>query len=366
MSKALRFLGAVAVAGATVPFLGVTPASAADSAITPSTGAYFYAEGVRKPDESPIAPPNITGNETDRVAPGNLAVAAMAGREDKVSFLLFDLLDIVPGSAVTKATLTLPLVPNDPNNASFGQAPEKVVACMAGDEGFNGDDGASIQDAPARKCTAFSAAGKASADGKSYVFDITKLAAGWVDGDNDGVALTSAEGARSTPFQVVFAGADKAKLAVTYTPGAGEDELPTFDAPPPLAGGTGSADLGGGFSGGTIPAPPADSGGFGAVSPPVVTDPAPAPAPAAAPVAAPVAAPAAQAAVPVSVETLRPTNAFWLAGILLAALLALLSLIMGDPTVPVATAKPTRLSRALADRQRGTSARPAFGRAATA
>jgi hypothetical protein len=118
------------------------------------------------------------------------------------------------------------------------------------------------------------------------------------------------------------------------------------------------------MTGGTLAPPPTDSG-FGAVSPPVVPD-APAPAAGVPPQAAPVAAPPAQALQPVSLETLQPTTAFWLGGILLAAILVLLSLIMGDSSVPQATTKPSRLARALADRQRGVgSARPALGRAAT-
>ena len=359
MSKALRLLSAVAVAAATVPFFGVGPALADETKLAPSTGAYFYAEAIRKPDESPQPPPNVTAIAVDRVAPGNLAVAAQGGQEDKVSFLLFDLLEVVPGSVVSKATLTLPLVDNDNDNFSYGHIPEKVRACGAGDEGFNGDDGTSIQDAPARLCDVFSAPAKASTDGKSYVIDITKLAQTWVDAGNDGVALTAAEGAATTPFQVVFAPAEKASLALTFTPGADDVALPTV--PSVGSGTTTSPDLG--MTGGTIAPPPTDSG-FGAVSPPVVPD-APAPAAGVAPQAAPAAAPA-QALQPVSLETLRPTTAFWLGGIVLAALLVLLSLIMGDSSVQQATTKPSRLARALADRQRGVgSARPALGRAAT-
>lgn len=361
MIKTLRLLSAVAVAAATVPFFGVGAASAEESKITASAGAYFYAEGLRKPDESPQAPPNLTGERLDGVAPGNLAVAAQGGQEDKASFLLFDLLDVTPGSVVTKATLTLPLVENDPPaNVTYGELPEKVRACGAGDEGFGGEDGTSLQDAPARLCDVFSAPAKASVDGKSYVIDVTKLAATWVDGANDGIALTAAEGAATTPFQVVFAPAEKATLALSFT--AGPDDVAPPTVPSVGTGTTTSPDLG--MTGGTI-APPPDSG-FGAVSPPVVPD-APAPAAGVAPEAAPVAAPPAQALQPVALETLQPTTAFWLGGILLAAVLVLLSLIMGDSSVPQATAKPSRLAKALADRQRGVgSARPALGRAATA
>lgn len=358
MSKVVRLIGAIALATATVPFLGVSPASADDATLAPSTAGYFYAEGIRKPDESPAAPPNLTGDHFDGVAKGNLAVSAKGGSEDKVSFLLFDLLDVLPGSTVSKATLTLPLVDNaPPDNVSYGQDPAKVRACAAGDEGFNGDDGIAIQDAPARKCDVFSSPAKASVDGKSYVIDITKLAQTWVDANNDGIALTAAEGASTTPFQVVFASADKIKLALSYTAGSSL----TPPVAPPVTAGVPPVDSG--FSGGVAPAPTVDSG-FGTVASPVVPV-APAPAPGVAP--APATAPVAQApAVPVALSTsIRPTTPFWLGGLLLALALILISLIMGDTSVSQANTKPTRLARALAARQRGIAASPGFGRPAT-
>lgn len=348
-ARVARLVAAATLAAAATPLLAA-PAYAESSSITASTGGYFYAEGIRKPDQSPAAPPNITAAELDRVGPGNLPVAAQAGREDKVSFLLFDLLDILPGSTVTKATLTLPLVPDDANNSSYAAAPAKVRACMSGPEGFNGDDGTSIQDAPARKCAAFSAPAKASADGKAYVFDLTKLAAGWVDGDNDGVALTAAEGAMTTPFQVVFGPAAKAVLDLEYTPAAPVSQPPPLTTGPDLgvgSGGTGSS----GDLGGFLP-PPADTGSAPPLDVQPVTPPAPAPAPGVAPAPQTAVAPVA-AAGPRSLESLRPSAQFWLVGLLLAGLLVLLSRILGDATTAAVTSRPSRLTRALDERRRG-------------
>ncbi len=362
MAKSHRLLGVVMAAGLSVPFLGVGPALAEDTTtLAPSTGAYFYAEGVRKPDQSPYSPPNLTGDKLDGVAAGNLAVAAKGGTEDKVSFLLFDLLDVVPGSVVSKATLTLPLVPNDASNNSYAQDPVKVRACAAGDEGFNGDDGTAIQDAPSRKCDIFSSIAKASADTKSYVIDVTKLAQMWVDTNNDGLALTASPGALTTPFQVVFAAAAKAQLAVSYTAPA-TDVLPPV-APPVNGGVSTTPDLSSGFTGGVAPAPSVGSG-FGSVAAPVVPV-APAPAPGVAPAAPVVAAPAAALGPIVLSTSQRPTGQFWLAGLLLLGALGLLSLILGDTEVPLASSRPSRLVRALSDRQRtAPGARPALGRAA--
>jgi len=356
-------IGAVALATAAVPFLGVTPAYAESSTVTPGSQGYFNAAGVDKPDAFPASLPNPI-NSVDGVDKDHLAVAARNGQEDKVSALMFDLSTLGFGSIVTKAELTLPLGVGTTNLQSAG-APEKVRVCAAGETGFGGEDGAAIALAPERLCKVFaSPAGKFSADKKAYVYDITKLAAVWVDGANDGLTLTAAEGALTTPFQVVFQPGPKVSLAVEYTPGAplpGELTAPPADSD---SGVSSSPDLGG-FSGGTDAGPPSDSG-FGAVAAPVVPE-APAPVAGVAPqAAAPQTAPAA-AAGPIDLETLQPTTAFWLGGLLLAGLLALLSLIMGDSsTSSAATKRPSRLANALSDRQRGTSAaRPSFGRPAT-
>jgi hypothetical protein len=361
VSKALRLLGAVALATATVPFYAVGPASAASSLSLPASAqGYFNASAVDKPEQSPAAPP-VNATVADGVDAGNLAVAAKGGTEDKVSALLFDLSALEPGTVVTKAVLTLQLAEGG-TNVNASPAPEKVRACAAGPEGFGGDDGAAIALAPARLCDVFAAPAKASADAKSYVIDITKLAATWIDGINDGITLTAADGAATTNFQVVFQPGTAADLALEYTPAPETATPPVVDVPD--AGTSGTPDLGG-VSGGVTPAPPADTGGYGSTTTPTVPE-VPAPTAGVAP-APPVAAPAVAAPVKaVSLEVLRPTTAFWVGGILLAAVLVLLSLIMGDANVPAASTRPTRLAKALTDRQRGTSAlRPAFGRPLT-
>lgn len=354
MSKVLRTMGALALATASVPFLAVGPAAAAQTiTVGGSAQGYFNASAVDKPDPLPAAPPNVA-TQVDGVEPGNLAVAAKGGSEDKVSAILFDLSALEPGSLVTKAVLTLPLAEGG-QNLNLSAAPEKVRACAAGDTGFGGEDGSAIALAPKRLCKVFAAPGKFSPDKKSYVFDITKLAATWVDGPNDGLTLTAAEGADSTNFQVVFQPATKvAKLAVEYTPAAG-----TIAPPPTVGTGTTTSPDLSGISAGVAPLPPS-TGSFGSVSPPSLPV-VPAPAPGLAPVAAPAAAPA---TVPMALSTsARPTGQFWLAGLLLAAALLLLSLIMGDTSVAAAAKRPSRLSRALADRQRGADfARPSLGR----
>lgn len=352
MSKLLRASAVVAAASLAVPLWGVPTASAATATEPASADGYFSATGVPDTGTDAGKPQNVTA-EADGVAPGNLAVAGGEGSEQKVSFLFFGL-DALPfGGSITKALLTVPLVPADPakGNVVVAADPAKVRACLAGPEGFGGEHGESLTVAPKRLCKQAQAPAKLSADGKSYVFDVTKIAAVWSTASNDGLALTTAEGADTTPFQIVFAPGSEAMLAYETTE-------PVDVAPPSLpetqtstdAGGTdgGSIDLGGGFGGDTS----SSDAGLGAVESPVV--PADAPLPAAQPQGAEPQVAAAPAASGVALsEALRPTVLFWVGGLLLAAALALLSLIMGDPRIPQARARQSRLTQSLQARESG-------------
>lgn len=362
MSKVVRTSAAVAAGVLAVSSWAVPAAFAATATENASTGAYFSSTGVPDTGTDAGKPPNLTA-EADGVAPGHLAVAGSNGEEQKVSFLRFDLLDLEFGSTITSARLSVPVAPSGNGNVHARPAPEKVRACPAGPEGFGGEDGAAIGVAPERLCDQASAPAEASEDGKSYVFDLTAIAAGWAD-MNDGVALTVAEDA--SPFQVVFRPAEEATLSYEATPPA-EGPLPggNLGAQPDFGGDTGSdgfsGGLGGGFGDGFDSGSDAglgggsfDDGGFGSVDGPVVSEgelPAPADeAPGAEPQVA------LSPAVPAGFgESLRPTAAFWLGAVLFAAVLALLSLIMGDPRLPAANARQSRLSQALQARERGAS-----------
>jgi hypothetical protein len=355
-----RFVRASAVLAASVlavPVWAVPSASAAELSEAAQYGAYFSSTGVSQqglPAESPLPPPNATA-DADGVAPGNLAVAASGTQEEKVSFLFFALADVPLDATITKAVLSVPLVPDEkPRNVVLNASPDFVRACKSGPEGFFGDDAQALRLAPQRLCGEFaSEPAKLSADGKAYEFDITGLAATWLTA-NDGVALTVAE-LSAQPFQVVFAPADQARLALTYTGGTPlvETPLPTVDS--------GSVPLAGGFgfdSGASLPT--FDTGGFGSVAAPVVDSALPAlPDAAAAGPEPAVAQP--QAVVPVAATmpdvSSVPSLSFWAGLALLAGVLALLGLIMGDPRVPAPTAaaRQTRLGQALAGRQAATS-----------
>jgi hypothetical protein len=360
VKRVTRISAVLLAAGLVVPLWAV-PAHAESLTETPASAAYFNRAGIAQPEGAPSAPPNLTAS-VDGVAPGNLAVAAQAGAEDKVSFLYYSLSTIPSGSVISKAVLTVPLVPNDNANIRLNASPKNVLACKINGSGFSSEDGAALSLAPTRDCTGFSV--EAVQEGESYVFDITALAATWVD-LNDGLALTRKEGGEAN-FQVVFN--REASLSVEYTApleettttdtttvDAGTTAAPTTTATDlGTSGGTGTTDLGG-LSGGSFDTGTASTslgGGFGAISAPVSSGALPA---GAAPQTAgeePVLAERVASGGPLGDST--PTAGFWFAGLLLAAVLALLSLIMGDPRAPSAVAQPSsRLSQALSARRRG-------------
>lgn len=356
LSRALvvACLGAVAL-----PALAA-PAAAESASESAAYGAYFFSKGIRKPDASPTGVPNLTAQVADGVSAGRLAVAASGGEDDKISFLFFQLADLPLDASITRAVVTVPLVPADAQNATYAAGPEKVRACAAGPEGFFGEDGNSFEDAPTYDCAKASATATPSPDGTAYVFDVTALAALWAEA-NDGIALVPNEGAKTAPFQVVFDNAEKATIAVEYT-SAGE----TLTGDLVVDGGSATADLGagaatfdaGGLSSGTGTGAGTATTDFGLSMP------------ATAPLAAG-ALPAASApetagetptvatqrtAVDLPVEVLSPTPGFWLAALLLAGGLVFLSLVLGDSRTPAlagATGRPSRLSQALASRRGG-------------
>lgn len=374
MNKILKASAVTVAAALAVPLWAVPGAFAASVSEPASIGAYFYSAGVDKPEQSPAQPPNVTADQTDGVAPGNLAVAVRAPNStDKMSFLFFDLLSVPFDATISKAAITVPLAEPTPPltppreaNVQRNPAPEKVRVCAAGPEGFNGEDGASFAAAPAVDCESFSAPAKESADKKGYTFDITGLASTWLSSANNGLALVPTEEAMASEFQVVFLPFDQASITAEFTAPPVEDfstDLGTDVSLAPEVDSGFSGDAGtfdSGFSGDTGGTFTEDTGSFGTVEAPTVDTALPEPqvmeAPAPAPDVAPV-TPVRNVALGGDIP-LTPSPAFWLALLAVGALLALLSLIMGDSRVASpATASQTRLSRALQDQQKGASAR---------
>src|SRR5687768_4806093 len=117
VSKVLRTSAVVVAAFLAVPLWAV-PAHAELAKEPASMGAYFYRQGVTQPAGTPDSPqpiPNVTAN-ADGVSPGNLAVAAQGGQEDKVSFLSFALAAAPLEGTIDSAVLSVPLVASSPPN----------------------------------------------------------------------------------------------------------------------------------------------------------------------------------------------------------------------------------------------------------
>lgn len=376
MAKTVRALAALVLAATAVPLVGVSPAFAETSTEQATNGAYFFRSGIDQPEQVTVGRvPNITGDNLDGVAPQHLAVAVNnTGQEDKRSFLGFDLAGVPAGATINKATLTVPLAENGNGNRQANVDPALVQACPADETGFSGEDGSNLQFAPNALCDVSKAPAAATPDGKAFVFDITTMATAWLNEANDGLALIFANA--GTAFQVVFLPPENATLDVDYTEPASDaapvlPDVPVASDPAtsvsePTAD-SGTVDLGGGFDSfdsfdaGSAPTTGGDSGGFASADAPVISGALPAPvtseaAPAVAPDVAP--APVAARRVGVVSEVLDPTASFFVAGLLLAGVLALLSLIMGDPqaTSAVTGARQSRLSQALQARPRGVRA----------
>lgn len=369
---------ALAMVGVAGPLLLAPPAFAATVPLNGSTGGYFYAAGVPDTGTNAGKPPNLSAM-ADGVSAGNLGVAGQGTQEDKVSFLGFDLGSLPEGTSITSAKLSVPLVqPDPPRDVFLNASVDKVRACAAGDQGFGGEDGESLTVAPERLCDAFEAPATASADGGRYEFDVTGLATLLLEGAADGIALTRT--AEAPSFQVVFQPAEQAVLTletvveevVDDVPNTGAD-LGALDTPTggTTSGGSGTTDLAGGFDGGgfdsafdsgsTDAGPVLDPGGdlgVGSTDGPALAgeeplvdlveqDPAVADVPTVGIVNA--------AGGGATEAPLNPTSAFWLGGLGLAGILALLGLILGDPEVRVTSAagSQSRLDRALQQGRRG-------------
>lgn len=351
MSRSMRLVGAVVLACSSVPWLGVGPAHADTALLVPTNSAYFYSAGLDKPEASPAAPPNVTG-AADGVGAGHLAVAATGGKEDKVSFLYFDVFSLPAGASVTKAVVTMKLVPASPEDLSAQASPDKVVACKAGEQGFNGDDGAGLAaNAPDRLCKDFSVKGTAVGT-TAYAWDVTPLAQTWIEGANDGLAFTRADESPNSSFQVVFDLATTAALSVEYSLPevvAPIEEVPVLTPPVDLP----PTDPGSGFA----PAPDVGVAPETGAEVPIVPNPTVNEPPSAVPAAS---VPTRRAAVQAS---LRPTTGFWLTLLALGVGLGLLSLVLGDPRVATTGVGPrSRLSRALELQQRLGAPAPLRGR----
>lgn len=272
MKRTTRSVLALTLGVVAVPTMAA-PAAAATVAETAAIGAYYLATnpgnvgGIPQNPAGPQRAPD-TARSADGVAPDDLAVAVVVpnGSPDKFSALQFDLLDLVPGSTVSKATLVVPLSTNSGSQSTV-KDPNLVVACAVGNEGFADGDGLPMQDAPSVKCADSSSKARAVDGGNAFEFDISALAQRWADA-NTGLALYPSKEGFARPFQTVFGPKTQARLTLAFTPPAGTADAATLSSGPPVdtgsadtaaVSGTGSAADTGSADTGTVSLTPADA-----------------------------------------------------------------------------------------------------------
>ncbi|HVF19182.1 MAG TPA: hypothetical protein VNA14_02955 [Mycobacteriales bacterium] len=371
-----RIVSTVVAVGAIFP-IGLPAASAAEVKLPVEVSAWFWDD---QQDDTSVG---STPAPASGVPAGDLAVAITTGagqaaevqpndpadpaddetqkRSNKETFLQWDLSAYPEGSIVEKFLVTLfvdpagrnasiPLIAIPGQPARAGQP--NIIACRPL-VGFGEGEGVGYVSKPALDCRD-SFSGSYDDVAKSYTFDLTVFAQDWVDGliDNRGIGIRP-EVDEDDPFQLTFLGAAKVLTLAEIIPAEIEEEIPEL-APVPDSGGSADSD----FSGGTTTFEPA---------PVVEVAPAPAPAPVANP--APVAP---QPAVAFFNRSARPVErdltvgpSFWLALLAGVGLLGVVSLVLGDPVVPVTgqrtngrTGRPSPVGETLRARRAGVAIRP--------
>jgi hypothetical protein len=333
--------------GAVFPFGAV--AARADTAVPLVDQAnWFWAEQVGGTIPGSPGVPFPTGIPDQTVPKGSndLAVSGNPAQQnkepkgvDKEAYLSFGLATVPAGSTVNSFTFTVPL-DQAANSAYDPNAVPVLMACApkgGWGQGAIGQNGDQFDGKPQDDC-ANAPEGTFDAAKKTYTFDITDLAAKWAKGDfNFGVAIRNADD-YTTPFNLVLGPVEKITAAVDFSPPA-PVVVPTTPPVPPVDNGTVTPPSTGGYTGGTV-------------TPPLVDVPAPQPQPQTPPVA-PVTAPRPVVQVAATPLTQQSSldGAFWLAMLAGIGLLGVVSLVLGDPEVAVATSRDRGLDRAL--RRRG-------------
>ena len=322
--------------GVTVFSASAQSESAPQVSLTQSTW-FWQAEvaagqGIALPGSPPPTVPDPT------VPSGDLAVSGpeAQGNAPKETYLEFDVSAIPPGSTITSFKISLPVDSSAQNLVPAGTVPP-IVAC-APQVTWSGDPGPQPpSQKPTDHCDANAPKVTSTDNGKTYRVDVASIASGWVSagGENFGVAITDDPTNTTTAYQVVFGPSSaigKLQATVVYVPPASDNSL---GGGLPASGNTSTP---GGLSGSATP---------GAATVPALL-----------PVSAGAGTPPETAAVPQAVPTTlagRPANisparfpaatstppvGFWVAGLLLAALIAVCMLELRlPPETPVTSSE---------------------------
>ncbi|HVS69301.1 MAG TPA: hypothetical protein VHE56_12170 [Mycobacteriales bacterium] len=343
-TRSPRLLLAAAVLSVLVPvpiLLGSAQAAESVTVKVPLTQAGWYWRGQPGAIGSTgIAPPAAVPDPT--VPAGDLAVggpeapaaAGLPAGPIAETYLLYDMTAVPFGSTITSFVISLPV---DSKGVTADPAGAAIIACAPKTGWSGGGQAAAYGGKPTDGCNVHSPKVTATDGGKRYTVDVADLAQRWVtpNGLNLGVAITDNPANSTTAYQVVF-GPESALTGLTATV--------TYRAPAQS-----------GPNGGGPPPPPASPGaGIGSGPVPVITlSPLPPglpaqvaqpPAPTVAPTA-PVVAMSARSADPSS-----PPVGFWVALILIVALLGTTTFVLADRRVAVALTPDRGVAKALRSR----------------
>lgn len=206
-------------------FPALAPAQTA--ATVPVTGGSWYWQeqvGTVAPPAGtplpPVAPPGAL--PTPDVPPGDFPVSVVGGQADKESFFQIDTSAIPQGSTVSSLVLTLhedPAAQGNLNASSATIEARAVTGYMAG-----GAQGAPWANRPAYDTTGPNATGKRAADG-SWTFELASIANLWASGQlsNSGLAIVPITPQQGQSYEVVTGAVGTPagpSVAGAYTPPA--------------------------------------------------------------------------------------------------------------------------------------------------
>jgi len=296
---------------------GDTSGPAVTTTVLLTQSTYFWREqpGAANVGGTPVAPPAPLTDPT--VPSGDLAVAGpeVNNQADKETYLEFDVSALPTGSTITSFVVTLP-VDQSSSAQSFtpaGMTPP-IIACTpqgAWSGGANG--GQPLSGKPADQCATGAPKFTSKDGGKTYTADITSIAQGWLSGINTGVAVADDPANSQTAYQVVFGPSQalsQLTSQMTYVPASSNTTLNTpgpstttpFDTVPPEAG--------------NVPLVPSVPEQTTATTAPTTTGPS---------------KPLKNSALgATSFAGAAPPGVFWVAAVLLLALLLSASLVLGD------------------------------------
>jgi hypothetical protein len=317
-------LGAALVVPASVGVV-LSPVAAGDASSPQTTqvlatqSTYFWAGqvGAQNVAGTDVAPPAPVTDPT--VPSGDVAVAGpeVNGQTNKETYLEFDVSAVPAGSTITSFVVTLPV---DQSSQAQSFTPPNtqppIIACTPNGAWSGGANGAqALAGKPSDTCATDAPTFKSKDGGKTYTADIVSIAQSWVTNVNTGVAVADDPHNSNTAYQVVFGDStalSKLTAQMTYVPGSNT----TLDNP-----GANTNTPTETVPSETVNVPLVPSGVSPSEQAPSTTTPATVPS---------AGKPKGSALRAASYAGAGPPGVFWIAAVLIVALLFSASLVLGD------------------------------------